>query len=100
MITTSSSSILPTTDQTIRDLLPEIELTPRVVEALADDNWRLGADEPPALAEVAATARMLVVCDRADDAQWLAEIRAAWASWDAAQQAERAAANVVEAVAS
>ncbi len=84
-MTTTSTSTLPTTDQTIRDLLPEIELTPRVVEALDDENWRLGADEPAELAEVSAIARALVVRIGAADARRLAEIRAAWAAWDAEQ---------------
>jgi len=48
--TTTSTSVLPTTGETIRDLLPTIELTPRVVEALDDENWRLGADDPSELA--------------------------------------------------
>ncbi len=81
-MSTTTTSILPTTGETIRDLLPTIELTPRVVEALDDENWRLGADEPAALAEVSAIARMLVVRIGAADARRLAEIRAAWAAWE------------------
>jgi len=82
-MSTTSTSILPTTGETIRDLLPTIELTPRVVEALDDENWRLGADDPSELAAVAAIARALVVRIGAADTRRLAEIGAAWAAWDA-----------------
>ena len=81
----TSISNPPTIRETIRDLLPEIELTPRVVEALGDDNWRLGADDPSELAEVAAIARALVVRLRTADARRLAEIR------EAARAGEQAA---------
>ena len=95
---TTSISILPTThetsDGTLRDLLPGIELTPRVVEALDDDNWRLDADEASELAEVAAIARALVVRLRAADARRLAEIGAAWAAWET-WQAEAEAGEAV-----
>ena len=86
---TTTISVLPTTGETIRDLLPTIELTPRAVEALDDENWRLGADEPAALAEVSAIARALVVRIGAADARRLAEIRTAWATVQA-WEAERA----------
>src|SRR6266705_429759 len=85
-MSTTSTSILPTTGETIRDLLPTIELTPRVVEALDDENWRLGVGEPAALAEVSAIARALVVRIGAAAARRLAQIRVAWAGWDAEQQ--------------
>jgi hypothetical protein len=74
----------------LRDLLPTIELTPRVVEALAAENWRLDTDDPPAVAAALATARVLVVADRGRDARQRAEIRAAWADWDADQDQDQA----------
>lgn len=112
--TSLGTSLAPTTHEragsragvggTLRDRLPAIELTARVVEALRAENWHLHTDTSPEIAAALATARMLVVADRAADARRRAEIRAAWKAWEAdrvaAQAAQAAQAAAGKAVAS